>query len=356
MKSVKIKCNQFCLAVQAETECEMTKYKRFLAFALCSAITAAVFLSGCSGSENNIEDEIYIPILDDADVNFSTVTAEITDLSTYFTARAQFSSPYYERIGFTKASGVVTEMNVKNEVSVSKGDVLVVLNSEELEYQIEQQELKLNSAKKTYDTRVGEDADKNEIEYAKIDYEVELAEYERLTAKREDYVLTAPCDGRITYIDENLRVGASVSQGRTLIEINDTTRVALCASTGNQAAWNLPYGTQVSITQGIMVETTGTLVDIVDGAMNRKVLVINLNDPNVEFEDFGNMDISIVLNSLENVIAVPKEAVKELNNQKYVNVLANGIKMQVDVETGLEVGDSIEIISGLSGGEELILN
>ena len=62
-----------------------------------------------------------------------------------------------------------------------------------------------------------------------------------------------------------------------------------------------------------------------------------------------------VYSRLDTVI-VPKKAVKSLADRNYVNLLVDGVKVEQDVELGIEDNDKVEILSGLSGGEEIILN
>ena len=56
------------------------------------------------------------------------------------------------------------------------------------------------------------------------------------------------------------------------------------------------------------------------------------------------------------VFVVPQKAVKKLDGRNYVNLLVDGVKIEQDVELGIEDNDNVEILSGLSGGEEIILN
>ncbi|MBR1723545.1 MAG: RND transporter, partial [Ruminococcus sp.] len=54
-------------------------------------------------------------------------------------------------------------------------------------------------------------------------------------------------------------------------------------------------------------------------------------------------------------VIVPAEAIKTSKERTYVNLLVDGTKIEQDVETGIEDGERTEILSGLSGGEEVIV-
>lgn len=64
---------------------------------------------------------------------------------------------------------------------------------------------------------------------------------------------------------------------------------------------------------------------------------------------------SIIFNSKDNVLMVPASAVQsDSNGQSTVRILENGTPKTVNVETGLSSDISIEIISGLSEGQEVV--
>ena len=64
----------------------------------------------------------------------------------------------------------------------------------------------------------------------------------------------------------------------------------------------------------------------------------------------------ILFNMGDWILIVPQKAVKKLDGRNYVNLLVDGVKIEQDVELGIEDNDNVEILSGLSGGEEIILN
>lgn len=67
-------------------------------------------------------------------------------------------------------------------------------------------------------------------------------------------------------------------------------------------------------------------------------------------------DIVIETNKKENVLVVSKKAVNKVNNKKIVKVFKEGKIEEREIEIGLEGDDSVEIISGLEEGEEVIVS
>ena len=81
-----------------------------------------------------------------------------------------------------------------------------------------------------------------------------------------------------------------------------------------------------------------------------------LPDEDSELFDFGDVSVVFDVYTRPDTVVVPQKAVRELAGRKFVNLLVDGVKIEQDVETGIEDGKNIEILSGLAGGEELILN
>lgn len=73
-------------------------------------------------------------------------------------------------------------------------------------------------------------------------------------------------------------------------------------------------------------------------------------------EIFSNMtaQASIITQMKDNVLLVPSSAVQTQNEQSTVRVMKNGKVQQVDVETGLSSSTQVEIVSGLSEGDNVV--
>ena len=87
----------------------------------------------------------------------------------------------------------------------------------------------------------------------------------------------------------------------------------------------------------------------------RDVYVITPDEEN-DMLDLGGIEVVFDVYSRLDTVIVPQKAVKKLDGRNYVNLLVDGVKIEQDVELGIEDNDNVEILSGLSGGEEIILN
>jgi RND family efflux transporter MFP subunit len=84
-------------------------------------------------------------------------------------------------------------------------------------------------------------------------------------------------------------------------------------------------------------------------------VTIDLNKQDERFKSGMFTEITMVTGVAENVVTVPSEAVIIRNGTEIVAVIGAGDKVEInEVETGLDNGESVEIISGVSPGDRVV--
>lgn len=328
---------------------------------LCICFSAV----GCSGQSESedVSKEIYTPEVNAENEISNTVEAKIGTINQKYYHEAAYENPYIETIAF-ETDGVVSSINVENGNNVKKGAVLALLNTDEIDKKIEEQKLRLDSAKKTL-SRLNKNkkADKTEKISAEYDVQIEQNAYDRLLFEREKYTVKAPYKGEISIQYEEgkeIKKGSHVSAGQPLCTMKDPNGERLCIMIYNQERFeDVSFGMNVTLTQGKTTES-GKITDIVfsdgGGSYDAYYYVITPDKKNSELVSYGDeINASIDVYSKENVVIVPTEAIKTVNDTNYVDVLVDGMKIQTDVEIGIQDDAETEIISGLSGGEQIIL-
>lgn len=342
----------------------MKKLKKTAVF-LTACAAALSMLCSCSQKQQN--EEIAVPILEKKETAFKTVKAEITDISEKYYKDGSYGYPYYSFAKF-KASGQVQSINVESGDVVKKGDLLCTLDSEGLQEQIEEKEIYLDQAKQTL-AKLQSDAssDASQVQLAQLELDIQQLEYDHLVDSLEDYKVYAPCDGEFnitagTYdhdgrLKEELKQYMQVNAGDTFGYAMDKSQQYLCCEVYDQPLSNVNFGTKVLLTQGAF-ESSGTVTDIIGGdggEYSAYVYVVTPDDKDALF-DFGDVSICFDVYSRLDTVVVPNNAVKTVGERKFVNLLIDGVKIEQDVETGIEDGENVEITSGLVGGEDVIIN
>ncbi|MBQ7069937.1 MAG: efflux RND transporter periplasmic adaptor subunit [Ruminococcus sp.] len=323
-------------------------------------VCAGVLCVGlCSCGEKKEEKQIDVPILETKQISYKTVKAEISNISEKYYETGKYSYPYSESVKF-KATGLIKEIYVQAPSDVKKGDLLCELYTDDVDEEIEREKIRLDQAEQTLATVRANSNNANEIRMAELDLQIEQMKYDRLVQSLEDYKVYAPCDGTFTDIyqrREPLTVNSPVREGDLFGLTSDLSQQYLCVSVYDNPLNNVNFGTRVSLEQGAH-SAQGTVKDIIpvdNGDFSNYVYVI-LPDEDSELFDFGDVKVVFDVYTRPDTVVVDQKAVRELGGRKFVNLLIDGAKIEQDVETGIEDGKNIEILSGLVGGEEIILN
>ena len=340
---------------------------------LAAAAVLGTMLVSCG--EESVEDNVYIPIRTGNVINYETAHAIVGTLKEEVTLQGTVTMPYTMDLSFTRIGGTLASVDVRQDQEVAKGDVIAVLKSDDLEEQITVQKIKLDSAQALYETLQSQHADANDIEFARIDYEIEKGEYDALVENREYLTLRAPFDGKITSV-RNYRGGSYIDVNTPVCTISDSSRYRLTVPDYNGQLSNVSFGMKVDIVQGAIISTTGKVVDMItsetprgwgDWAMmgggdmpSEYISYIIQTDEDVTFSELGGVDVTFTTLRRDDAVIVPTSAIYEATDagnvtSNYVNVLMNGIKVQTPVTVGVISGERAEILNGLEGNETLIL-
>ena len=195
---------------------------------------------------------------------------------------------------------------------------------------------------------------------ALIDMQIQQLEYDHLLEQKDKYNVYAPCDGFFT--SYGARSGqfnrfSWVNAGQTFGKASDTSEEFLICKIYDNPLNNVNFGTSVVLSQG-KNETTGKVVDIIhdaNGEYSSYIYVVRPDEDSGLFT-FGDVQVSFNVYSRLDTVIVPSKAVKTVGDRKFVNLLVDGVKIEQDVEVGIVDGSKTEILSGLVGGEDLILN
>lgn len=190
---------------------------------------------------------------------------------------------------------------------------------------------------------------------------IDAATAQLASAKKQvgDAVLIAPFDGTITtkFIETSAVVGPGspvfqvVASGGQKIEASLPERYLNSVSEGSSVFLTIPNTGCAMLPQAI------TLVHRnIDPMTGNFGVTINLTDTNgcLKHGMFAHLDF--VIDSKENVMSLPVSAVLTLSGERIVYVREGDKAIKKTIETGIESSEYIEITSGLSGTEEVILS
>ena len=315
--------------------------------ALFSAVAIAIALSGCNSDP--VGQEIVTSITDQVQFSYENAKAQYMTIEEEAKIPASLdyaqSQSYYAPI-----SGKIKANNISKNMTVKKGDVLIALDTTDLDFQISDQEMKVAA--------MSDGVDKG---YAQI-------ELDKLKEQREGAVVTAPYDGVIADCCYSA-VGTNIEQGTLLCRVAVLESIFVYNSQG--AGKDLRFGMDVDLVIN-NVDYTGTVTAAPDTApsdaskdatkycavtLSKDSLDKLLNDNNgVTAVDAGWATIHAITTRRTNVLAVPEKAIKKDGSKTYCSVLQGNEKYDLYVEAGATAGGYTEILSGLNEGDVVVLS
>ncbi len=183
-------------------------------------------------------------------------------------------------------------------------------------------------------------------------------------ANFEKTVIRSPGDGTITKVVN--KVGELSQAQKESIVLQDIDNLYIKANINESNITTVSLGQKVSITfDAFPGNYTGEVVHIdpaakiEDGIVNYEIK-ISINEKDMFIRPGMNADIKIDANEKPNTIVAPKASIKKDEKGSYVEVVINPKNKKSErrnVTTGV-TGDGalVEIISGLSVGEEIIVS
>ena len=215
--------------------------------------------------------------------------------------------------------------------TVKKGDLIAEYNTGDLEYEIRTQELKVQQAQNTY----GSSGAEND----RLQLEIEKNTLAQLQNEYDTSKLYAPCDGLVSFA-ERMNAGSKVQAYKVIATIIDPDKIYVKAAVNDDKKFKKGQEVTITIdeqdyTSSIYAEFKGSLPG---------------------FSKVGTVaDISYIKEQAENAIVIPKYLVKTLSGKNYVQVYKDGVKKETDVKTGISNATEIQIVSGLSEGDEVVV-
>lgn len=267
----------------------------------------------------------------------------------------------------SKISGLIKEVKVGENDRVTVDQVLMVLDDKHLQAQVAQAKARLENAAGIYErtARLAESGavSAQALDTSRSDYSVAQADYEDAVSQLNDTIIRSPIDGQV--IGKPTPAGQAVAPGvstpMVLLTVADLSKMQIETQVDESDIGKIQRGQQVTFTVDAypdktfsgMVSNVSQKATVVSNVVYYKVLV--------DVAEAGNLlkptmtaRVSIHVGESKNTLTVPLAAVKAGANGQYVVVVKNQTMENRPVTTGISGDSKIEIVSGLSEGEEIV--
>ena len=335
--------------------------------------------TGCGESQdtNTYEEEAYTAV--------ETETLGYMDLYTenLMTAKVFADKDVYV---IPLMAGKVEKINVKTGDRVEKNDVLFVMDKDDVQKQVNQANAAYEGAKAGYEVSEAQiQSAKDNFERIKKLYEegaVTETQYEQAKLAASDEALEAAGknveQARVAYSNaasvlKNAQVKAPISgiiSNVNIVEGEYATSSNPPVTIVDSDSITIEFGVSSSIVNKVKkgdaaeVEISGAGYKseaVINSISTSADIMTNLYTVSIVLENDGTIKpgmfakVHIKTDRTDNVFAVRAESVKETEDKKFVFVAEGDKAVEKEVATGLDTGEYIEIKSGLSEGDKVIV-
>lgn len=259
-----------------------------------------------------------------------------------------------------EVSGIVEQLNFQEGSQVSAGQVLIKINDAELRAQLAQARTRADlageNARRAKLLLDKEAISQEEYDIASADFRTADAQIQLINAQLNKTLVRAPFSGKIGL--RNISKGSYITPATLIANLANTAQVKLLFSVPERYAYMVNKGSQVAFSiQGDEQKFSAAVfaIEPVIEANTRTLLVkaISKNSSNKLIPGvFAN--VTFPLETVENGLLVPAEALIPIQNGKKIFVLRQGKAKEVLVETGGRTDADVLITKGLGEGDTIL--
>ncbi len=268
----------------------------------------------------------------------------------------------------------IETMNVTAGAAIKTGEVIAVLDSEDLQARLQQSHAAVASARARRDQAQREfdrlqevfaSGAANQLELNRAQTALESTQGDLLGAEQAQReaetilgyaTIRSPISGVV--IDKLVEQGDTVAPGQPMVTLYDPERMQLVASVRESLTQRLTVGEPVDVqVESLDLQCTGIISEIVpQAAQGSRSFLVKVTGPCPEGVYSGMFGRLLIPLEDEQVLVVPAAAVTRVGQIELVDVVIDDHLQRRAVRTGRVMpGDTLEVLSGLKAGEVVAL-
>ena len=293
-------------------------------------------------------------------VNVTTSKVVLTDYASELNLVGNLNA-YTELDVSAEAQGVITSLNAELGQQKSKRSVIGTIDNRLKQLAVNSAKITTEKLKKDLERYknlyLGGTATEQQLDDAQNSYDSALIQLEQAEKQLADATIKCPANGIITkkYVEN----GTFVNIGTAIVSIVDISRLKINLNVSEVNVYQLKHGNDVIITTSVHpgVEFSGNISYISpkgDESHNYQVEIVipNSNEHPLKAGTFVNVKIG--LPGKGNGLYFPREALQGSIFEAKVYVVADGKAVLRNITIGRENDKSLEALTGLKEGDEVI--
>lgn len=259
-----------------------------------------------------------------------------------------------------KVSGKIEQMLVVPGQPVTNGELLGAIDAREIQAQYDQalavRQQAESDLKRATDLFQQKILSSSEFDAAQSKFRVADAAATVAKTLLGYTRVTAPFDGVIMRKDAD--VGDLAAPGKSLLEMEDPRHLRLEADVPEALVDKIRLGDALSVrVDALETNLTGVVSEIAPAAdPNSRTFVVKLDLPPVSGLRAGQFARVAVPAGEVSALRVPVSAVVQRGQLELLFVVADHHAQLRIIKTGTQVGDEVEVVSGLDSGEQVVIS
>lgn len=328
---------------------------------LLIAVVFSVVFAGCYFFPRE-EEVLAPPIKEPEKVSYQTIEVKKGTIERIIRCSGVFISVSQRDLAFKYRGGRLKSILFNVGDKVKKGDVVAELETDNIVNDIQLQEIAVEKCQIAYDRikvrlEIDGGGDRSELQLAELDLKANNLRLQSLQNELEQSRLVSVIDGEVVYLTD-VKLGEIINAYQTVVRVADPSQLQLQYKEDKVGSFSLGMKPDILLDgktyKGEVVMTPGNLPNDANEEMKKSIRIKADNLP--EGLSIGTTaTIMMSMEKVDDVIVLPKQIINIFGTRKFVNVLKNNIREERDVELGIQTETEVEVVKGLSVGEQIII-
>jgi len=246
---------------------------------------------------------------------------------------------------------------------VQAGQVIARIDNTLLNLRLEAAQLQQQKLQRDYNRYEnllkGEATTETNLQEIKFNLDNANNQIKQINKQVADNQIKAPVSGQITV--KNVETGEFVNPGTVLGKVVNVSRLKVDVQIGESDVYKLNNGQKVNVTTdlypGKIFDGKITFISQQgDAAHNYQVQVELTNSSSHPLRAGTFVYADFIQQGAGQALQIPRSALVESMKNPYVYIVQNGKAVMRKLTVGRDMGDNIEVISGLDTGDQVVVN
>lgn len=317
------------------------------------AVVISLTVAGCKGEKQS--ESISSPL---TEIEVTTVRVKEVPIASPVELLGTVQSSHKAEIA-ANITGTISKLPVVLGSQVKKGDLLVEINAAEIGARLKKTQAELHQARRDLareKTLLNKKAATAEsVESLENSLMIAEAAYQEASILLSYTQVLAPFSGKIT--KKNSNVGDLATVGKPLLYLEDESALQIATEVPEEMIIQLQKGDRLPVSvpsanlefEGIVSELAPTM-----NPTTRTGLVKLDIDAHIDLRSGMFARVSLIKNG-ENTLAIPIKAISSSGQMETIYIVRDQKAWLRLVRSGVEMGDWVEILSGVQADEEVVL-